>query len=250
MVNEETIRLRDLLEKKFAVEIDGYSGWHEDQPVRTVQESTEAAPLKPVIQQVRREFLTLLDDLFTLVKTRQEGGPSRILQIGLGISGGSHFALEQVFEQIVTVDSSGENIVRFCQRFERDPNTLLLKDFGDSPAHASQILLANSQDPRVPDYLKRHFAPLDACFIDGDHTFDGVMSDWRFYAPMVRPGGFVVFHDHVSTPGRLHERAVDMFLAWLKAQPNAPTKFVEIGQTLGITYYVQEASGEAPLSGA
>lgn len=36
---------------------------------------------------------------------------------------------------------------------------------------------------------------LDLLFIDGDHSLEGVRADWEHYAPLVRGGGLVVFHD-------------------------------------------------------
>ena len=36
---------------------------------------------------------------------------------------------------------------------------------------------------------------LDFLFIDGDHSYDGVKADFEMYAPMVRPGGLIAFHD-------------------------------------------------------
>lgn len=42
--------------------------------------------------------------------------------------------------------------------------------------------------------------PLDLLFIDGDHAYDGVRSDFEMYAPFVRPGGLVAFHDIVPGP--------------------------------------------------
>lgn len=39
--------------------------------------------------------------------------------------------------------------------------------------------------------------PLDLLYIDGDHSYEGVRADFRMYAPLVRPGGLVVFHDIV-----------------------------------------------------
>lgn len=38
---------------------------------------------------------------------------------------------------------------------------------------------------------------VDLLFIDGDHTLGGVLADYALYAPLVRPGGLVVFHDIV-----------------------------------------------------
>lgn len=36
---------------------------------------------------------------------------------------------------------------------------------------------------------------LDLLFIDGDHSFDGVKTDYEFYSKFVNPDGFIVFHD-------------------------------------------------------
>jgi predicted O-methyltransferase YrrM len=36
---------------------------------------------------------------------------------------------------------------------------------------------------------------LDLLFIDGDHGYEAVKADFTDYAPLVRPGGLVVFHD-------------------------------------------------------
>lgn len=38
---------------------------------------------------------------------------------------------------------------------------------------------------------------LDMLFIDGDHTYDGVVSDFKMYAPLVSEKGLIVFHDIV-----------------------------------------------------
>lgn len=45
---------------------------------------------------------------------------------------------------------------------------------------------------------------LDLVLIDGDHTEQGVATDWRLYEPKVRPGGMLLFHDYcnrVDFPG-------------------------------------------------
>ena len=42
--------------------------------------------------------------------------------------------------------------------------------------------------------------PLDLLFIDGDHSYEGVLRDWEMYAPLVRPGGIVAFHDIQANP--------------------------------------------------
>lgn len=47
----------------------------------------------------------------------------------------------------------------------------------------------------------RHWArPVGMLFIDGDHTYQGVRADFNAWAPHVRPGGHILFHD--ATPGK------------------------------------------------
>lgn len=57
---------------------------------------------------------------------------------------------------------------------------------------------------------------LDLLFIDGDHAFTGVSTDYAIYAPLVRPGGFIVFHDILEHTGR-PECAVSKLWAQLRA---------------------------------
>ena len=56
---------------------------------------------------------------------------------------------------------------------------------------------------------------IDFAFIDGDHTYEGVKEDFEKYAPLVRQGGLVAFHDILPRPD-LPEIAVDRFWEELK----------------------------------
>ena len=41
---------------------------------------------------------------------------------------------------------------------------------------------------------------LDFVFIDGDHTYKGVKTDFEMYSPLVKRGGMVIFHDIADHP--------------------------------------------------
>lgn len=43
--------------------------------------------------------------------------------------------------------------------------------------------------------LEWHGGPIDALFIDGDHSFEGVVADIRAWVPHVKSGGLLLFHD-------------------------------------------------------
>ncbi|WP_202307487.1 FkbM family methyltransferase [Mesorhizobium sp. L-8-10] len=57
----------------------------------------------------------------------------------------------------------------------------IIKHFSTDPVHAIEAA------------RKREY---DVLIIDGDHSFDGVKFDFENYAPMVRPGGYILFDDY------------------------------------------------------
>ena len=65
------------------------------------------------------------------------------------------------------------------------------------PQQKVHLLRKDSHAPETRDHVIDLFAgePADFLFLDGDHSYEGVKQDWNFYAPMVRPGGLVAFHD-------------------------------------------------------
>ena len=71
-----------------------------------------------------------------------------------------------------------------------------------APGQTLRLIRASSHDASTRDALERELAgrPVDFLFIDGDHTYDGVRADHETYAPIVRPGGLVAFHDIVVHP--------------------------------------------------
>lgn len=59
---------------------------------------------------------------------------------------------------------------------------------GDSHAAETRRRVETTLDGRKFDFL----------FIDGDHSLSGVTQDFEMYAPFVRPGGLIAFHDIVE----------------------------------------------------
>jgi predicted O-methyltransferase YrrM len=54
--------------------------------------------------------------------------------------------------------------------------------------------------------------PVDAMFIDGDHTYAGVKQDYEMYESLVRDGGIVAFHDIVPTTTTERKISTDLDL--------------------------------------
>ncbi len=72
-----------------------------------------------------------------------------------------------------------------------------------------------SSDLDVPD--SELPANIDLLFIDTSHLYDHTVAELKKYAPRVRPGGWIVFHDYISFAGVT--RAVGEFLASLSPRP-------------------------------
>ncbi|MDO8804340.1 MAG: class I SAM-dependent methyltransferase [Elusimicrobiota bacterium] len=73
---------------------------------------------------------------------------------------------------------------------------------GDSRSPASAEIFSKALDGKK----------LDLLFIDGDHTFEGVRSDFEMYSGFVRPGGVIAFHD--IQPGYELELGVAVSRFW------------------------------------
>lgn len=63
-----------------------------------------------------------------------------------------------------------------------------------------EIVREDSHAARTLETLKQRLAgrALDLLFIDGDHSYDGVKSDFEMYAPLLARGGTIAFHDIVD----------------------------------------------------
>jgi cephalosporin hydroxylase len=59
------------------------------------------------------------------------------------------------------------------------------------------LIQDNSQSPVTRAQVERILGgeKLDVLFIDGDHSYKGVKTDFELWSPLVRPGGMILFHD-------------------------------------------------------
>ena len=79
-----------------------------------------------------------------------------------------------------------------------DQREKLYRLFAEKRAGLSlDLLRCDSQTEATRDAVRASLngAPVDFLFIDGDHREAGVRRDYALYAPLVRPGGLIAFHD-------------------------------------------------------
>ena len=159
--------------------------------VQTAQQAIAYAATQDAV-----ELAYLLD----LVK-REE--PMTILEIGTWL-GGTLWAWGQAAPEdafLISVDRDQSQ-----RRMGRGGQTLVMIE-GDS------------QDSRTRDRVADAAAPdgVDFLFIDADHRLAGVTRDHDLYAPLVRPGGIVAFHDVAMTNPEhvVPEERVEVYDLWV-----------------------------------
>jgi predicted O-methyltransferase YrrM len=158
---------------------------------RTIEGAIDYCVDSPIlISQVRSEIVGL-------GKLLQELAPKRSLEIGTNY-GGTLFllcALSPADAEIISLDLPfGEfgggyprRKIPLYRQFPRNGQKL-------------HLLRANSHAAETQERVLNILggAPLDYLFLDGDHTYEGVSRDFEMYAPLVRSGGIVAFHDIVT----------------------------------------------------
>jgi predicted O-methyltransferase YrrM len=118
-------------------------------------------------------------ELWELCQRLDKLNPQKGLEIG-NASGGTTLFWQALAPLVVSIDlyEAGSADGVFPVEMLDDVKFIL----GDS--HSSEIL-----------EQAKEFAPYDFLFIDGDHTIEGVKMDYDMYAPLVKKGGIVAFHD-------------------------------------------------------
>jgi predicted O-methyltransferase YrrM len=131
-----------------------------------------------------------LIDFAALAKDAQ---PRAVLEIGTG-AGGTLFML-------AWASAPDARILSLDLRIHPKARRRLYRSFATQPQHLTAIE-ADSHRDATRAQVERFFdgRALDLLFIDGAHDYDSVRRDFELYAPLVRDGGIVAFHDIVDGP--------------------------------------------------
>jgi hypothetical protein len=80
------------------------------------------------------------------------------------------------------------------------PRTMVEENIQIFKNPVSQFLYfeGSSHDDRIINQVHRAVKEVDILFIDGDHTFDGVIQDFNAFKDMVLPNGYIVFDDYMD----------------------------------------------------
>lgn len=77
--------------------------------------------------------------------------------------------------------------------------------------HPHKLIKGSSYSEEVLAQVREelHSELIDFLFIDGDHSFSGVIQDWESYNELVRANGFVVFDNYSTSTWLDVKKAVD-----------------------------------------
>lgn len=92
------------------------------------------------------------------------------------------------------------------------------------------LVRADSHLPSTFEQLKKilNGKQIDYLFIDGDHTYEGVKTDFHLYKELVKPGGTIGFHDVVVHEGS----SCDVHTFWNEIKPEyAHKEFIKDPET-------------------
>ncbi len=153
-----------------------------------------------------------LMSMLALVKSLR---PKIVMEIG-SYQGGTLFCWPQVVAddaEFISLDlpgaqydgSYGDEQIGRLQSYVKSSQTLTCVR-ADSHLLETRDEIARILDGRKIDFL----------FIDGDHSYEGVRSDFELYGPLVRPGGLIAFHDIQDNPDIPHMQ-VEQF--WKEVKP-------------------------------
>jgi cephalosporin hydroxylase len=97
----------------------------------------------------------------------------------------------------------------------------------DTPQEKT-LIEADSTKPETLEKVKAALngAEVDFLFIDGDHTEAVVRSDYEMYAPLVRQGGIIAFHDIDTSINQEHCKGIKKLWGWLKTEWDDTYEFV------------------------
>lgn len=175
-----------------------------------------------------------------------EHRPQVVGEIGLR-RGGNTFLFTRMFKDarlFLALDIRLKNVAKL--RFVTPPGQQLVFVEGDSQS--------DDVVQKVRSVLGT--SKFDFLFIDGDHSYEGVLRDFVAYYPLVRAGGLIAFHDIVPdefarygtrTPGSKSD-AGGVYLLWSQVRDRFQSReFVDSWEQYGFGIGVIEKPADGEL---
>jgi len=126
-------------------------------------------------------------EMWQILKQVAELRPKNVVEIGVD-GGGSlytwHKALKPELLIGVDINDKSDALNENLAKIEAEGGNVRML-FADSQAEETIGLITDALGGKFIDFL----------WLDGDHHYDAVKTEFQYYAPLVRPGGIIGFHD-------------------------------------------------------
>jgi len=119
------------------------------------------------------------------------------LEIGIG-NGGSWMTFSYLMRKFLDVSHSVDNLSYYQAIGQKIEEIEFIKDF-----LSNEIIDVNFFNMNSSEYLLQCNSKYDVIFIDGDHSYEGVKSDYINSLPLLNEKGIMIFHDiaSIGAPG-------------------------------------------------
>ena len=123
-----------------------------------------------------------IEEIAWFYKKAQDTNPSIIVEIGIKEGGNL---------KVLSTLLSEEGLAVGIDQREEIPWKM------DDSLCKVEHIVGSSHEPYTLDRLKELLGgrPIDVLFIDGDHSCEGMLQDYKDYAPLVKDGGIIAVHD-------------------------------------------------------
>lgn len=174
--------------------------------------------------------LTQTTDAEIACLRRHASGKGRLVEIGVW-----HGVNSRNFRQVMAPDGVLYAIDPFpTGRFGRSWHRPIAYGEVSRIVNGSVRFLETYSNLAIEQFRSIEAEPIDFLFIDGDHTYDGVKTDWDIWSPLVGSGGIVALHDSRAHPGRdIHDMGPARFTRDIVLQ-SADFKAIEVADSLTV----------------
>lgn len=157
-------------------------------------------------------------EIGSLLEIARAEQPLRVLEIGTANAGTLYL--------LAWASAPGASLLSLDLRAFDPAHQRMIESFVDD--RRIVLMQGNSQLEQTLDEVARFFGTsgIDLLFIDGDHAGENVRRDYELYAPLVRRGGLIAFHDIVDGPPDL-VGGVPQFWREVRSELADPIEIVE-----------------------
>jgi len=137
---------------------------------------------------------------------------NNFLEIGT-FKGGNFYILSKLSTGIkISVDMKNIQKDDCDYPYDSDVTTKLVEDLG------GVAIIGDSHNVETLNKVKftLNGSKLDLLYIDGDHTYNGAKLDFFMYYPLVKEGGYIIFHDiRANYPSE----GIEVYRLWHELKP-------------------------------